>query len=61
MKASVIIPAFKQAEYLGAAIESVLNQTYTNLEVVVVNDASPDHTEQVAQSYSDPRLLYVQT
>jgi tetratricopeptide (TPR) repeat protein len=56
----VIIPAYKQAEYLGAAIESVLRQSYQNFEVIVVNDASPDHTEEVVQQYHDPRLKYLE-
>ncbi|MFN8445501.1 MAG: glycosyltransferase family A protein [Caldilineaceae bacterium] len=59
MKCSVIIPAFKQAEYLGQAIESVLQQTYTDLECVVVNDCSPDHTEEVVKRYNDPRVIYI--
>lgn len=59
MKCSVIIPAFKQAEYLGAAIESVLQQTHGDFECVVVNDCSPDHTEEVVRQYSDPRIVYV--
>ena len=38
LKFSVIIPAYCNAEYLGEAIQSVLNQTYSNFEVIVVND-----------------------
>jgi glycosyltransferase involved in cell wall biosynthesis len=56
---SVIIPAYKQAEYLGDAIASALNQTYTHLEVIVVNDASPDATDEVVASFADPRLRYL--
>ena len=39
---SVIIPAFQCAQYIAQAIESVLSQSYSNLEIVVVNDGSPD-------------------
>lgn len=55
---SVIIPCYKQAEYLPEAIDSALAQTYTPLEVIVVNDGSPDDTEKVARSYGD-RIVYV--
>jgi glycosyltransferase involved in cell wall biosynthesis len=58
-KVSVVIPAYKQAEYLGSTIQSVLNQTYTNFEVIVVNDASPDNTTEVVQQFQDPRLKYI--
>jgi len=58
-KVSVVIPAYKQAEYLGSTIQSVLDQTYTNFEVIVVNDASPDNTTEVVQQFDDPRLKYI--
>jgi hypothetical protein len=56
---SVIVPAYNQARYLGAAIESALNQTLGDLEVVVVNDGSTDGTEEVVRSCTDPRMRYV--
>jgi glycosyltransferase involved in cell wall biosynthesis len=55
---SIIIPCYKQAEYLPAAIDSALAQTYAPVEVLVVNDGSPDDTEKVALSYGD-RIVYV--
>lgn len=55
-KVSVIIPAYQQAAYLGAAIESVLNQRYADWELIVVNDASPDQTNAIVAQYNDPRL-----
>ena len=58
-KVSVIIPAYKQAEYLGQTIQSVLDQTYPNFEVIVVNDASPDNTTEVVNQFRDPRLQYI--
>jgi predicted O-linked N-acetylglucosamine transferase (SPINDLY family)/glycosyltransferase involved in cell wall biosynthesis len=47
---SVIIPCYKQAEFLGEAVESVNAQTYSNWEIIIVNDGSPDDTSAVAQS-----------
>jgi glycosyltransferase involved in cell wall biosynthesis len=42
---SVIVPAFRAARYIGAALDSVLTQTFTPLEIIVINDASPDTPE----------------
>ena len=56
---SVVIPAYNQAEFLAATIQSVLNQTYQNFEVIVVNDASTDNTEEVIGQFDDPRLKYI--
>lgn len=56
---SVIIPTYRGAECLGRAIRSVLDQTCSNLELVVVDDASPDHTSEVVRQFDDPRLAYV--
>jgi glycosyltransferase involved in cell wall biosynthesis len=58
-KVSVIIPAYNNAEYLGETIQSVLEQLYTNLEVIVVNDASPDHTPEIVKQFDDPRIRYI--
>lgn len=48
---SIIIPCYKQAHWLGEAIESCLNQTVKPLEIIVVNDGSPDSTSEVAKKY----------
>jgi glycosyltransferase involved in cell wall biosynthesis len=56
---SVIIPAYNQADFLGAAIASVLEQSYSNVEAIVVDDVSPDHTADVVRSFNDPRLHYI--
>ena len=48
---SIIIPAYNAEPFLARAIESVLAQTYTNHEIIVVNDGSTDATEEIAQKY----------
>lgn len=55
---SIIIPAYNQGQYLGEAIQSVLDQTYQDFEIIVVDDGSVDHTRQVVGTYHDPRLAY---
>jgi glycosyltransferase involved in cell wall biosynthesis len=54
---SVVIPCFGQSHFLGEAIESVLAQTYPHLEVLVVDDASPDNASQIAARYPGVRCL----
>ena len=50
-KVSVIIPVYNGEQFLGEAIESALNQTYENIEVIVVDDGSTDHSMDVALEY----------
>lgn len=58
---SIIVPCYKQAEYLSETLDSVLDQTYQHWECVIVNDGSPDNTEEVAKRYleKDQRFKYV--
>jgi glycosyltransferase involved in cell wall biosynthesis len=56
---SVIIPAYNQAQYLGETIQSVLDQTYQDIEIIVVDDASTDDTSEVVRQFQDPRLKYI--
>lgn len=58
---SVIIPCYNQGQYLSDALQSVLDQTYSNWECIIVNDGSPDNTETVAQECvtKDSRFKYI--
>jgi glycosyltransferase involved in cell wall biosynthesis len=59
-KVSIIIPAYKQAQFLAQAIESSLGQTWSDLEVLVIDDGSPDQTPTIAQRYlAHPSFKYI--
>jgi len=54
---SVVVPCFRQAHFLGEAIESVLGQTHPRIELIVVDDGSPDDVEAVSGRYPGVRYL----
>jgi glycosyltransferase involved in cell wall biosynthesis len=58
---SIIIPCFQQAKYLEQCIGSLIEQSYTDFEILLVDDGSPDNTKEVAQSISkkESRLQYL--
>ena len=55
---SIILPTYNRAHRVGKAIESVLAQTYTDFELLVIDDGSTDETEQVVTGYRDKRVHY---
>lgn len=59
---SVIVPCYNQGEYLAEALDSVLNQTYTAWECIIINDGSTDSTKDVAVKYcqKDSRFKYIE-
>lgn len=59
MKFTIIIPTYNRAAFLPNAIESVLAQTYTDWELIVVDDGSTDNTKDVVSQYSDSRIIYI--
>lgn len=56
---SVVIPAYNYAHFLSTAVDSVLAQTLSPAEVIVVDDGSTDGTAEVCARYTDPRVRYV--
>lgn len=53
---SVCINAYNSADVIGETIESVLNQTYKNLQIIIVDDCSTDNTAEIVKSYDDDRI-----
>lgn len=57
---SIIIPAYNNGIYINKCIESILNQTYRNIEIIIINDCSTDNTEDIIKKYltKDNRIAY---
>ena len=58
-KVSFVIPCYKLGHLLTECVESILAQSFTDFEVLIMDDCSPDDTPQVAQSFKDPRVIHV--
>jgi glycosyltransferase involved in cell wall biosynthesis len=56
---SVIIPTFNRAHHIVKAIDSILSQTFSDFELIIVDDASTDTTKELVQSYTDKRMVYI--
>jgi len=56
---TVIIPTYNRAKLINRAINSVLNQTYNNIELIIIDDASEDNTEEIVKSINDDRITYI--
>jgi glycosyltransferase involved in cell wall biosynthesis len=58
---SIVMPVKDGAEHISQAIDSLLNQTLTDFELIVIDDGSQDQTAQIIKGYTDPRItLYSQ-
>jgi len=55
---SVIMPAYNAEAYIGEAIKSILNQTFTGFEFLIYNDGSTDKTHEIITSFNDGRIVY---
>lgn len=56
---SVIIPVYKAEKYIAATLQSVLEQTYKTIEVLIIDDGSPDRSVEVCQQFTDPRIRII--
>ena len=58
VKASVLIPVYNGAPFIKEAVESILNQSFTDFELILLNDASPDNSEEIIKTFKDARIRY---
>lgn len=56
---SIMIPYYNDKAFLADAVESILNQTYQNFELILFNHASTDGSRNIARSYNDPRIIHI--
>ncbi len=56
---SVIMPAYNAGRYMRDAIQSILSQTFSDFELLIINDGSTDSTEEIILSFKDPRIRYI--
>ncbi|MGI9535030.1 MAG: glycosyltransferase [Thermodesulfobacteriota bacterium] len=56
---SVLMPAYNHEKFIGETIESVLNQTLKNIELIIINDGSTDNTDKVIKKFNDSRIKYI--
>lgn len=57
-KITVLMPVYNAESYLREAIDSIFNQSFTNFEFLIINDASTDSSKNIILSYKDPRIRY---
>ena len=58
IKISVVMPAYNAEQYIAEAIESILNQTFTDFELIIIDDGSTDRTIEIIEGYKDPRIRF---
>ncbi len=58
---SIVLPTYNGAKYLKSSIDSCLNQTFSDLELIIVVDGSTDTTSEILKNYCDPRIKIIQT
>ncbi|MGB8218564.1 MAG: glycosyltransferase [Candidatus Methanoperedens sp.] len=58
-KVSIVLPTYNGARYIRQSIDSCLNQTYKNIELIIVDDYSTDETPGIIRSYKDERIKYI--
>lgn len=56
---TVLMPVYNASNHLKEAMDSILNQTYSDFYFLIINDGSTDNSEEIIRSYTDPRILYL--
>ncbi|MBQ5805140.1 MAG: glycosyltransferase family 2 protein [Erysipelotrichaceae bacterium] len=61
-KVSIIVPVYNTAQYLGRCLDSLISQSFTDIEILTINDGSPDNSKEILLKYADldPRIRYIE-
>ncbi len=59
-KVSVIMPVYNTSKYLNEALNSILNQTFTDFEFIIIDDASTDGSKEIIKSFTDERIILIE-
>lgn len=59
MRFSVVIPVYNKEKHLSKTLESVLQQSFTDFELIIVNDGATDSSEKLIEGFKDPRIQYI--
>ena len=57
-KVSILMPVYNAERYLAQAIDSIINQSFTDWELIIINDGSTDQSKSIIESYNDPRIKH---
>ena len=55
---SIVIPLYNKEKFIKNTLQSVLNQTFSDFEIIIINDGSTDQSEQMVSQFQDPRIRY---
>ena len=58
-KISVIVPIYNASKFLDKCLKSLINQTYKDLEIILINDGSTDNSLEICQSFEDERIKFI--
>ena len=56
---SIIMPSYNTGKFIQETINSVINQTYSNWELIIVDDCSTDNTDEIVKNINDSRIIYL--
>ncbi|MBQ2611208.1 glycosyltransferase, partial [bacterium] len=59
IKVSVIVPVYNRERYLKKCIQSIVDQTLKEIEIIIINDGSTDNSENIVKSFDDNRIKYI--
>ena len=58
---SIIIPVYNKAEYVDRCLHSILEQDYTNFELIIIDDGSTDESANIIKQFTDSRIIFIST